>query len=77
MLAISSIKRKIGDTLLEAGVVTAAMLDEAMEVMEREPEHLRRRLPTVLIKDFGADEQAVMRQVAAMYAFNEVGLGDL
>ncbi|MCH8486774.1 MAG: Flp pilus assembly complex ATPase component TadA [Candidatus Cyclonatronum sp.] len=76
MLAISSIKRKIGDTLLEAGVVTAALLEEAMEVMEREPEHQRRRLPTVLIKDFGANEQAVMRQVAAMYAFNEVGLGD-
>ena len=76
MFAISSIKRKIGDTLLEAGVITETMLEEAMEVMAREPEHLRRRLPTILIQDFGADEQAVMRQVAVMYAFNEVGLGD-
>ncbi len=76
MLATRSVKRKMGEALVERGIITEALLEEALEIMESEPEHEQRRLPTVLIEDFDVDEEAVMRHVAEFYAFNEVGLGD-
>ncbi len=76
MLATSSVKRKMGEALLERGIITEQVLEEALAIMEREPEHVQRRLPTVLIEEFDVDEESVMRHVAEFYAFNEVGLGD-
>lgn len=76
MLATSSVKRRIGELLVQRGIISEETLESALKAIEREPEAVRRRLPSVLIDDFGVDAQTVMSQIADFYAFKEVGLGD-
>jgi len=76
MLATSSIKRRIGELLVDRGIISIETLESALKTIEREPEALRRRLPSVLIEDFGADSQTVMSHIADFYAFKQVGVGD-
>lgn len=76
MLATSSVKRRIGELLVDKGIITEATLEAALKTIEREPETVRRRLPTVLIEDFGIDAQTVMSHIADFYAFREVGQGE-
>lgn len=76
MLATSSVKRRIGELLVERGIITQDTLEDALKVIEREPEAVRRRLPTVLIDDFGIDSQTIMSHIADFYAFKEVGVGE-
>ncbi len=76
MLVTSSVKRRLGESLVKEGIISHSTLDQAIQMMEREPEHLRRRLPLILIQEFDADPNQVMKQVASFYAFKEVGKGD-
>jgi len=76
MLATSSVKRRIGELLVERGIISQETLEESLKVIEREPEALRRRLPAVLIDDFGIDSQTIMSHIADFYAFKEVGVGE-
>jgi type IV pilus assembly protein PilB len=76
MLATSSVKRRIGELLVERGIISQESLESALKVIEQEPESVRRRLPTVLIDDFGIDSQTIMSHIADFYAFKEVGVGE-
>lgn len=75
MLAASSVKKRLGQILVSEGIIDAELLERALATLEKEPEARRRRLPTALIEEFGADADAVMRVVARFYAFKEVGSG--
>ncbi len=76
MLSTSSIKRKVGEMLAEKGVISYEVLEEAIKIVEREPESVRRRLTTVLIQDFNVNRHLLMREIAQFYAFKEVGQQD-
>lgn len=66
----------MGELLVNQGVITAEVMEKALKVMDKEPEKKRRRLPTVLIEDFGVDHEQLMGKVAEFYAFREVGRGE-
>lgn len=73
MLSKVSLKQRVGEILVEQEIITRDQLDKAFEIMEMEPEVIRRRISQVLCDDVGADRHKVMKAIADFYAFREVG----
>lgn len=73
MLSKVSLKQRVGEILVEQEIITREQLDKAFEIMEMEPEVIRRRISQVLCDDVGADRHKVMKAIADFYAFREIG----
>lgn len=73
MLSKVSLKQRVGEILVEQEIITRDQLDKAFEIMDMEPEVIRRRISQVLCDDVGADRHKVMKAIADFYAFREVG----
>jgi type IV pilus assembly protein PilB len=67
---------KIGFALLKKGVIDYETLEKSLKVKDSEDKKNRRNLGQILVNDFGADHDAVFREVADLYAFREVYLAD-
>lgn len=71
------ISDRLGYTLLKKGIVEYETLENALVQKESEENRKNRRnLAQVLVHDFGVDHDAVYREVASIYAFREIWLGD-
>jgi type IV pilus assembly protein PilB len=75
-MAHIDITDKIGFALLKKGVIDYETLEKSLKVKESEDKKNRRNLGQILVNDFGADHDAVFREVADLYAFREVFLAD-
>jgi type IV pilus assembly protein PilB len=73
MLSKINLKQRVGDILVESGIISQDQLDRAFAIQESEPEAIRRRISTVLCDDIGVDRHKVMKAIADFYAFKEVG----
>jgi type IV pilus assembly protein PilB len=67
-----SLKRRVGDILVQRDVITEEMLAKAMSIQQAEPEAIRRRIGTILYENLGADRHAVMKEIAEFYAFRDI-----
>jgi type IV pilus assembly protein PilB len=67
---------KIGFALLKKGVIDYETLEKSLKIKDGEDKKNRRNLGQILVNDFGADHDAVFREVADLYAFREVYLAD-
>ncbi len=67
---------KIGFALLKKGVIDYETLEKSLHVKDSEDKKNRRNLGQILVNDFGADHDAVFREVADLYAFREIYLAD-
>jgi type IV pilus assembly protein PilB len=67
---------KIGFALLKKGVIDYETLEKSLKVKDSEDKKNRRNLGQILVNDFGADHDAVFREVADLYAFREIYLAD-
>ena len=65
--------RRVGDILVDRGIISEEQLQQAVAVQDAEPEAIRRRIGTILAEDFGVDRHRVMKEIADFYAFREVG----
>jgi type IV pilus assembly protein PilB len=65
-------RRHIGDILLGKGVITEDQLQMALAILNEEPENSSRRLGQILYQDLKLDRHTVMKEIAAIYAFDEV-----
>lgn len=65
-------RRHIGDILVNRGVITEEQLNEALAILREEPESSNRRLGQILYQDLGVNRHQVMREIASIYAFDEV-----
>jgi len=65
-------RRHIGDLLLSRGVITAEQLHMALAILEEEPDNSHRRLGQILYQDLKLDRHTIMKEIAAIYAFDEV-----
>lgn len=72
-------RRHIGTLLLNRGVITEDLLQKANEILDREPEESTRRLGQILYQDLQMDRHMIMKEIASIYAFEEVfeGLDEL
>jgi type IV pilus assembly protein PilB len=68
---------KIGYTLLKKGVIDFETLEKSLKMKDSdENKKNRKNLGQILVTEFGADHDAVFREVANLYAFREVFLAD-
>ena len=68
-------RRRLGEALVSQNIITSEQLHKAIQTFQNEPVSIRRRLSTIVIEDFGADRDEVMKTISKLYAFREV-LGD-
>lgn len=61
---------------MSKGVVTSEQLEQALAILEEEPENSSRRLGQILYQDIGLNRHLIMREISKIYAFREV-LGDI
>lgn len=76
LMAAVDITDKIGFTLLKKGIIDYETLEKSLKVKESDGGRNRRNLGQILVHDFGADHDAVFREVAELYAFREIKLDD-
>lgn len=67
-----SIGKRIGELLVQRGVIDGEQLQRAIDIHHTEPQSVRRRLGNILIEDIGADRHEVMKTISDLYAFREV-----
>jgi type IV pilus assembly protein PilB len=68
---------KIGYTLLKKGVIDFETLEKSLKMKDSDDNKKNRKnLGQILVTEFGADHDAVFREVANLYAFREVYLSD-
>ncbi len=67
-----NIRRHIGDILVKKGVISSEQLQEALAILEVEPETSNRRLGQILFQDLGLNRHVIMKEIAGIYAFREV-----
>lgn len=65
-------RRHIGDILVNRDIITEEQLEEALEILREEPETSNRRIGQILYQDLGIDRHTIMREIASIYAFEEV-----
>lgn len=65
-------RRHIGDILVNREVITSDQLQEALAILQQEPDSTNRRLGQILYQDLGLDRHKVMKEIASIYAFDEV-----
>ncbi len=68
-------RRHIGDILLKRGVITEEQLQLALKILAEEPENSNRRLGQILYQDLKLDRHTIMKEIAGIYAFDEVFSG--
>lgn len=68
---------KIGYTLLKKGIIDFETLEKSLKLKDSdENKKNRKNLGQILVSEFGADHDAVFREVANLYAFREIYLAD-
>jgi type IV pilus assembly protein PilB len=68
---------KIGYTLLKKGIIDFETLEKSLKMKDSEENKKNRKnLGQILVSEFGADHDAVFREVANLYAFREIYLAD-
>src|SRR3990170_632845 len=68
---------KIGYTLLKKGIIDFETLEKSLKMKDSdENKKNRKNLGQILVSEFGADHDAVFREVANLYAFREIFLND-
>src|SRR3972149_11974486 len=68
---------KIGYTLLKKGIIDFETLEKSLKMKDSdENKKNRKNLGQILVTEFGADHDAVFREVANLYAFREIYVAD-
>jgi type IV pilus assembly protein PilB len=68
---------KIGYTLLKKGIIDFETLEKSLKMKDSdENKKNRKNLGQILVTEFGADHDAVFREVANLYAFREIYFAD-
>lgn len=67
-----NIRRHIGDILVSHGIITDEQLQQALVILEDEPENSSRRLGQILYQDVGLSRHTIMKEIASIYAFREI-----
>src|SRR3970040_2759218 len=68
---------KIGYTLLKKSIIDFETLEKSLKHKDSEENKKNRKnLGQILVSEFGADHDAVFREVANLYSFREIYLND-
>lgn len=65
---------KIGYLLFKKGIIDAAVLENALNIKNKENSKVKRSIAQILVQDFNYDHDTIFREVAALFAFRELDL---
>lgn len=65
-------RRDLGDILVEKGIITPEMLNEALKMTGGDSQKRRRNLPWILHNNFKVDRDLLYQEVANFYAFRTI-----
>ncbi|MGQ9798299.1 MAG: GspE/PulE family protein [Ignavibacterium sp.] len=65
---------KIGYLLYKKGIIDAQTLQKAINAKNDDKSKLKRNLAQILVQDFGYDHDVIFREVAILYAFNQLDI---
>lgn len=68
-------KQHIGNLLLSRGVISEEELLTAVRILGEEPSGSKRRLGQILHQELSLDRHSIMREIASIYAFDEIFYG--
>lgn len=63
---------RIGDVLVQKGIITEELLEQALEIQSNEPQNDRRRVGEVLYEDLEVDRHKVLSTLTSLYAIKEI-----
>ena len=63
---------RIGDVLVQKGIITEELLKQALDIQSKEPQNDRRRVGEVLYEDLGVDRHQVLSTLTSLYAIKEI-----
>jgi len=63
---------RIGDVLVQKGIITEELLQQALEIQSNEPQNDRRRVGEVLYEDLEVDRHQVLSTLTSLYAIKEI-----
>ena len=69
-----SAKKELGDILIDKGIIQADVLERAIQLLNKEENKGRRKLPQILVEQFKMDRDLVYREVADYYAFRTLDI---
>ncbi len=69
---ITVARRRLGQALVDEGIITPSELENVMKIHQSEPASIRRRISTIVVDDLKADRHRVMKVISRLYAFREV-----
>ena len=72
MAVQANIRKLLGRSLVERGIITQDQLNKAIETQEREPLSVRRRLPVILMEDLNIDRHQIMVAICDIYAIRRL-----
>ena len=72
MAVQTNIKHLLGRSLVDRGVISKEQLRKAVEIQEKEPLSVRRRLPMILVDEFGIDRHQIMLAICELYAIRRL-----
>ncbi|KPK92653.1 pilus assembly protein PilB [bacterium SM23_31] len=67
---------RLGDRLIQKGIVPRSIIMQALEVQKSAPQAIRRKLGEILVQDFNIEQHLIYREIADMYAFREIDLSN-
>lgn len=74
-MAKTTTRSHIGDLLVERDIISEEQLKTALSILETEPDSSNRRIGQILYQDLKLDRHQVMKEIAGIYAFDEVFSG--
>ncbi|HTX18406.1 MAG TPA: ATPase, T2SS/T4P/T4SS family [Bacteroidota bacterium] len=69
-----TVKKELGDILIDKGIIQPDVLARAIAVLDKEENKGRRKLPQILVEQFKMDRELVYREVADYYAFRTLDI---
>lgn len=66
--------RRIGDILLEKGIISPNVLKKVLEIQKGEPAKSRRPVGQILYEDLGIDRHAVLHELAEIFVIRELDI---
>jgi type IV pilus assembly protein PilB len=70
-------RRDLGDILVEKGIITPEILNEALKMTGEDSQKRRRNLPWILLNHFKVDRDLLYQEVANFYAFRTLDISKI
>lgn len=73
-IKLGTFRKDLGEHLVEKGVITADVLTEALQLLNKDDQKTRRKLPEILSDDFSINRDSLYQEIVQFYAFRTIDI---